>query len=94
MNLRQGNGKVPIWAGGETPWRLVEWPTRKTFDAMWGKSPLELVERYWVILKARSGGSTLAEAGGPFNLTRERVRQIEARFQRLMQQQWQAEAID
>ena len=94
MNLRQGNGKVPIEAGGETPWRLVEWPTRETFDAMWGKSPPELVERYWDILKARSGGSTLAQAGGPFGLTRERVRQIEARFQRLMRQQWQAESID
>lgn len=90
MNLRQGNGKVPIEAGGETPWRLVDWPTRETFDAMWGKSPPELVERYWDILKARSGGSTLTQAGGPFGITRERVRQIEARFQRLMRQQWQA----
>jgi hypothetical protein len=90
MNLREGNGKVPIEAGGETPWRLVDWPTRETFDAMWGRSPPELVKRYWIILKARSGGSTLTEAGEPFGLTRERVRQIEARFQRLMRQQWQA----
>ena len=87
MNLRQARGKVPIEAEGETPWLLIEWPTRDQFFSLYSKRvPEECVARYWQILTARSQGSTLEEAGEPFNLTRERVRQIEARFQRLMRQ--------
>jgi hypothetical protein len=29
MNLRQAKGKVPIEAEGETPWLLIDWPTRE-----------------------------------------------------------------
>ena len=87
MNLRQAKGKVPIEAEGETPWLLIDWPTREQFEALYSnRVPKWNVARYWEILTARSQGSTLEEAGEPFNLTRERVRQIEARFQRLMRQ--------
>jgi hypothetical protein len=34
MNLREGCGRVPIKSEGETPWTLVEFPTREDFDAM------------------------------------------------------------
>lgn len=92
MNLRQAGGKVPIMVGGETPWLLIEWPTREVFDTLWGKrTPTENVGKYWEILNQRKDGGTLAEVGGRFKLTRERVRTIEARFQRLMREHYQAQ---
>lgn len=86
MNLKDGNGKVPVWSGGVTPWILIEWPTREEFDLLWPRSSPDNVDRHWFMLMARSRGSTLSEIGGKFNVTKERVRQIEARFQRLMRQ--------
>ena len=92
MNLKEGNGRVPIRVGGETPWLLVPFPTREEFDALY--TPLVVEKsgnKYWEILSARSRGYTLQAAGAPFNVTRERVRQIEAKFQRLMLSKWRRE---
>jgi hypothetical protein len=87
-NLKEGRGKVPIRNTTQheaTPYLLVDFPTREEFDAMYSKHrSQELKDKYWAILKARSQGKTLVDSGNPFGLTRERVRQIEARFQRLM----------
>jgi hypothetical protein len=33
MNLKEGNGRVPLRVGGETPWLLVPFPTREEFNA-------------------------------------------------------------
>jgi DNA-directed RNA polymerase sigma subunit (sigma70/sigma32) len=87
MNLRQGKGKVPIHTGGETPWRLVRWPTREAFDDMFKRSPKR--DQIWEMLRARSDGATLEEVGGRFGVSRERVRELEARFQRLMRESLQ-----
>ena len=92
MNLKQGNGKVPIEVGGETPWLLVPFPTREEFDELY--TPLVTKKsgnKYFEILTARSRGYTLQGAGAAFNVTRERVRQIEAKFQRLMLEKWRRE---
>ena len=87
MNLRTGGGRVPIWVGGETPWLLIEWPTREVFDGLWSKrTPVENIGKYWEMLCQRKDGGTLSEVGGKFNVTRERIRAIEARFQRLMKE--------
>lgn len=86
MNIKDGNGKVPIRSGGETPWLLVDWPTRQEFDLLYKNCSPENVDRKWLMLLARSRGSTLSAIGGTFNITKERVRQVEAKFQRLMQQ--------
>jgi hypothetical protein len=94
VNLKQGEGRVPINVGGETPWRLIDWPTKEQFWGLWGRTPESCLDQYWTILQARSGGFSLKEAGLPFNLSRERVRQIEARFQLLMLKQWRVEAVD
>ena len=87
-NLKEGRGKVPIRNTTQheaTPYLLVDFPTREEFDALYSKHrSQELKDKYWDILKARSQGKTLVDSGNPFGLTRERVRQIEARFQRLM----------
>ena len=94
MNLRQGNGRVPIQAPGGDPWEftwvLIDWPTREQFDAIYSEHYPKMTatnrDRYWGILRARSQGSTLQAAGAPFQVTRERVRQLEAQFRRRMQQ--------
>lgn len=88
MNLRDGKGRVPIRnrsTNDRTPWLLVDFPSKKDFYDIYSKHrSTELIEKYQKILKLRAKGKTLAESGAPFGLTRERVRQIEARFQRLM----------
>jgi hypothetical protein len=88
MNLKEGRGKVPIRNSTQheaTPYLLVDFPTREEFDALYSKhKSQELKDRYWSILKLRAQGKTLVDSGDSFGLTRERVRQIEARFQRLM----------
>ena len=88
MNLKDGRGKVPIRNTTQheaTPYLLVDFPTREEFDYLYSKHrSQDLKDRYWAILNARSQGKTLVDSGNPFGLTRERVRQIEARFQRLV----------
>lgn len=80
MNLRLCNGKVPIFIGGSTPYILVDYPTKREFDYMYYKTDSDVRDRYWAILKSRRQGKTLLESGKPYGLTRERVRQIEAKF--------------
>ena len=92
MNLKEGRGKVPIrntTQNEATPYLLVDFPTREEFDALYTKhKSQELKDRYWIILNLRAQGKTLTTAGNPFGLTRERIRQIEARFQRLMEKKY------
>jgi hypothetical protein len=84
MNLRQSKGKVAIRGRGETPYLMVNFPDREMFDKLFSRVHGDNREKYWNILKNRSLGMTLADAGKPYNLCRERVRQIEAKFIRLV----------
>jgi hypothetical protein len=87
MNLRQGGGKVPVLFSTEHEARyvLLEFPTWEEFKQMYSKHKSEeLKGKYWNILRARVHGKTLEQAGKSYGITRERVRQIEARFQRLV----------
>lgn len=88
MNLRDGGGRVPIRNSTQheaTPYLLVDFPSWEVFQQLYSKhKSAELKAKYWQILKARSGGQTLDQSGKPHGITRERVRQIEARFQRLV----------
>jgi hypothetical protein len=88
MNLKDGRGRVPIKNSTQheaTPYLLVDFPTWEVFQQMYSKhKSAELKAKYWQILRARSEGQTLDQSGRPYGITRERVRQIEARFQRLM----------
>lgn len=88
MNLKDGGGRVPIRNSTQheaTPYLLVDFPTWEVFQQMYSKhKSTELKAKYWDILRARSQGKTLDQSGKPHGITRERVRQIEARFQRLM----------
>jgi DNA-directed RNA polymerase sigma subunit (sigma70/sigma32) len=99
MNLKDGRGKVPVKNSTQneaTPYLLLDFPTREEFNALYAKhKSIALKDQYWQILNHRSQGHTLAESGQPFGITRERVRQIEARFQRLVGESYrtQTEAI-
>jgi hypothetical protein len=87
MNLRQGNGKVPVLFSTqhEARYVLLDFPTWEEFQVLYSKhKSAELKGKYWNVLRARVHGKTLAEAGKGYGITRERVRQIEARFQRLV----------
>lgn len=88
MNLRQAGGKVPIQTGEALhPYQLVDFPSRKVFDSLYSKSVgAASRDKYWKVLTKRAAGATLDDAGLPFGLTKERVRQIEAKFLRLMRQ--------
>lgn len=89
MNLSQAGGKVPVEVGGDSPWALIEWPSREVFEALWGKrTPRANIEKYWAMLVLRKDGAKLREVGAKFSVSRERVRAIEARFLRLMKERY------
>ena len=92
MNLKQGNGKVPIRNNtGDSPYILVDFPTKEVFLSLYNsRTTPEFGEKYWNILNHRIAGATLLECAKNNAVSRERVRQIEAKFMRLMgQRYWQ-----
>lgn len=83
MNLKLAKGKVPIRGKGKTPFLLIEFPSKEEFKKVY-KGHASNTEMYWDIVNRLSSGMTMVEAGKPYALTRERIRQIEARFIRLL----------
>jgi len=80
MNLRMCNGKVPVFVGGDSPYKLVNFPTKEVFDELMRPSNQDLKDKYWDVLRMRADGHSLTDVGKLYGLTRERIRQIEARF--------------
>jgi DNA-directed RNA polymerase sigma subunit (sigma70/sigma32) len=80
MNLKQGGGRVPI--RDDDGYRLVPMPDREAFDAMLPRRTQEVLDRIWSIINMRLSGKTLATVAKEHGITAERVRQIEAHFQR------------
>ena len=77
-------------AQADHPIILVDFPDRATFDSLYGKGVTgESLERQWGILKGRAQGQSLTDAAKGYGITKERVRQIEAKFLRLMQKHHQ-----
>jgi DNA-directed RNA polymerase sigma subunit (sigma70/sigma32) len=74
---------VPIFVGGNNPYKLVDFPTKEVFFSLY-KNRDDLKEKYWQMMRLRAEGHTLNEVGSRYGVTRERVRQIEARFLRLL----------
>jgi hypothetical protein len=85
MNLRSAKGKVPIKGRGETPFLLIDFPSIEVFKKIY-KGHANNIEMYWDIVSRLKSGMTMVEAGKPYALSRERVRQIEAKFIRLLGQ--------
>ena len=80
MNFSQCGGKVPVFVGGDSPYKLVDFPSKPQFKRLYESFKPELIEKYWVMMNMRAEGKTLAEVGTRYNVSRERVRQIEAKF--------------
>ena len=86
-NLKTANGRVPITnrsINTNTPYLLVSFPSKEVFDSLYPRNTQEQIDRYWEILNRRKDGSSLEESGSIYALSRERVRQIEAKFCRLV----------
>ena len=84
-NLRMYGGRVPLPGSLDNPIRLVDFPTQQEFIGLWGnRITAEAKLKYFEILSARAAGKTLIEVGKPLGLSRERIRQIEAKFIRLL----------
>jgi len=93
VNLRLCNGKIPLETGMDRhPIMLVDPPDRGSFDSLFvSRIPPERRDTYWDILNARLKGSTLKEVAEKYQITRERVRQIEAKILRLLSNRLQSE---
>jgi hypothetical protein len=89
-----GKGKVPILnRSGIYQFLLVDFPSREWFDEAYRRNKPEERDKYWDILTRRSKGATLDESGYPYALTRERVRQIEAKFIRRVETKYWSDTI-
>jgi len=85
MNLRECNGMVPIRTDDiERPWKLIPFPGKEEFSAMFKsrRGPSVNIDRYWEVLTTRASGANLTETAKQFGITKERVRQMEAKFLR------------
>jgi hypothetical protein len=86
MNLRAHNGRVPLPSNNpDSPIRLVDLPTKEVFNSLFGKRvTAEHLERYYLVMQNRLGGSTLRQLANTTGLSVERIRQIEAKFLRAL----------
>ncbi len=85
MNLRLTGGKIPIQTGNDRhPIMLVDVPDRGLFDSLFRYLRPDGKDKYWDILTERLSGKTLTEVASSRGVTKERVRQIEARILRVL----------
>ena len=85
MNPRLTGGKIPIQTGNDRhPIMLVDLPDRELFESLFKHLRPEGKERYWNILTERLSGKTLTEVASARGVTKERVRQIEAKILRVL----------
>lgn len=88
MNLKEGRGLVPIknhTPNSNSPYILVKFPEPDVFRSLYRNSITDAtLEKYRNIFQIRMLGGTLEQAGRDYGITRERVRQIEAKFLRAM----------
>lgn len=85
--LRPFAGKIPIYTDSGVT--LIDFPDREDFESLYSmRVKAESLDRFYAILKARAGGATLVDCAKPYGLTKERVRQIEAKFLRLIRERY------
>lgn len=85
MNPRLTGGKIPIQTGNDRhPIMLVDLPDRELFDSLFTHLRPDGKDKYWDILTERLSGKTLTEVASARGVTKERVRQIEARILRAL----------
>ena len=86
MNLRAHNGRVPLpTTNPDSPIRLVDFPSKKVFNEVFGNRVTAAhLERAYLIMQGRVGGSTLRQLASTTGVSVERIRQIEAKFLRAL----------
>ena len=85
MNPRLTGGKIPIQTGNDRhPIMLVDLPDRGLFDSLFKHLRPDGKDKYWDILTERLSGKTLTEVASARGVTKERVRQIEAKILRVL----------
>ena len=85
MNPRLTGGKIPIQTGNDRhPIMLVDLPDRGLFDSLFRYLRPDGKDKYWDILTERLSGKTLTEVALARGVTKERVRQIEAKILRVL----------
>lgn len=77
---RLKNNKVLV-SETEDRWAWVPFPSQELYHSIHG-ARAEKTDRDWQILRARAENRTLNEISQHFGVSRERVRQIEAKFAR------------
>ena len=87
---------VPIRTTDPTsPYILIPFPDREEFIAAYqeehSQTSDESIDKYFQMAKLRSDGATLTEVANAFGLTKERARQVEAKFVRVMSARWRSE---
>lgn len=87
-NLRLYGGKVPVRNSENIDVIiLVDFPTKEVFSEMYQKYHRQpAIDKHYSILQMRIAGHSLTECGKAFGLTKERIRQVEAKFLRKMQE--------
>jgi hypothetical protein len=92
MNLRLSGGKIPIQTGSDRhPIMLVEPPDRGLFDSLFHRSVTEKQkDAYWMVMQSRLAGMTLKDVAILLGITRERVRQMEAKIVRQLSSHWRS----
>jgi hypothetical protein len=85
VNPRLTGGKIPIQTGNDRhPIMLVDLPDRGLFDSLFKYLRPDGKDKYWDILTERLSGKTLTEVALARGVTKERVRQIEAKILRVL----------
>jgi hypothetical protein len=86
MNLRMHNGRVPLrTTNPDSPVRLVDFPSKEVFQSLFGNRVTAAnLERYYLIMQGRLSGLTLKQLGATNGLSVERIRQLEAKFLRVL----------
>ena len=92
MNIALTNGKIPIQTGDERhPIMLVDPLDRRLFDSLFYRGvPAARKDVYWRVLHARLDGKTMREVGETHGISRERVRQMEAKMLRMLSVHYQS----
>ena len=91
MNLRAHNGRVPITTTNpDNPIRLVDFPSKEIFINLFGNRVTTAnLDRYYLVMLGRLGGSTLRHLANTTGLSVERIRQIEAKFLRALSKHYE-----
>jgi hypothetical protein len=91
-SLKDYQGRVPLLTvRADRPLMLVDFPSKEEFFSLYVGLQIteENIQRYYLMMVARSVGETFKYAGRLVGVSKSRASQVESRFLRLMRRrQW------